>query len=883
PPLCDPNGENIFNVSGKGSVTSPRFYFFGTCQYNSYGPNSIQEQLETYINNAMIKCVNFTIFEEAGYNTTAINEPVTTVTFSDKFFFVNITYPFKVRIGRNNVKSKASFEQKKDLRFKQFYEYIQGLLQKEYQNISFILEQDGNISGLGWDTKMSVLKIVDPCRYCAQNKHDDIYQIVDEGSFIRGNPLIFQIIVKNRAPVLDYIDFGQKYNIVAKEGDIIQINPFAMDPDENHLLYWYRGWMQDYYTTFDEVRCLSDIDDCRENIAEYMIKHDFAPGEGGNWTNSSIFQITHQNASYRTNRNDLGLHYVQVYVFDDEGLMDFQNISIFVGDVPVVIPDGENMFGDITNLNASVEDPYSLLANPKSLFTNVDMFRWKDVLEKFLIPTIQPEYIIPLGIHGPVSIENMTNVNFSIVGNHNITLAGRYDDNGEKWTLDSVFQIEVHECLPHQRNAAPYPYNNFQGDDDNSVVSYGNEPDPFLANHTCCNRTENADNKWGTITEGNPCYIYQDFGSVFSINLDLFNWDPYNPTNPINPEYETIQDNFDYYGINDQDPDFQNDIIERNFTRFCDGSRGNICNGTAIQAVAVKEDCPDWEDENSDPNIAYGPDERCQGPDPDFVTFGKVDGTNPGCYKYNYPLTFEKKYGLEPNGASSETEATGVCNYEEKCVSNPSNKRGYFNNYIDPSSTYYFCDATCYSGKCSRPNPNGCTDCRVLKDKPAVDTDENNPLCFGEADCPEVIGTCTEVGIGFCSDSNIGCEDISPGNDGDITNEDECVNNLIHGMQFREFFPENSNGDPSNIKEACVYRDYDTDDNEIACGNCNVLGVSSEIINDECCGDELHEYPKETACCNDLNDCVHEGVCYNSGYFYSSKGECVSGSWELEE
>jgi len=812
PPLCDPNGTNRLNASGQDAS----FYRFGACKFG-YGNNSVQEQLQTYISNSLKSCVNFSIFENIGYNVTVLNDPNSTVTFAEKYFVTNVTYPFLVKLGRSKFRTYADFELKKNVRLKQVYEYIQRLLEQEYKNIHFNIESDYRNPRLGWDTKMTLIRAVNPCRECGVGQFDDIFQLVDNESLIGGNPLIFQFAVKNRAPVLDWIHFGMRYNIVVKEGQDIRIDPFGLDPDENLVVYNYSGWMEEFNSSFNEVGCEADPEGCRANPSLYVDNQPW--NKVRNWTNSELFQETRRNASYRTSRRDLGLHHTLVHVKDEGGLEDYQNISIMVGDIPVVIPSGDNIYDDISPLNASIEDPYILNALTRSYFTDVLEFKWQDTLEPFTIFTTETEITLPTENLDPPLIEEIKTKNFTVVDpQHEITLKGRYDDNGvERWTDPSMIAVDVHECLPHRDYAAPYPYNSWIGDD--SIVDYANEQNPFLADHTCCNDDPTS---WGKRTTNNICYEYTDYGSYWSIDTSIFNWDPYDPN--LNTYISS------YIPLSSEQ---KNDILQRTFTRKCDGSRGNICKGTADQVITIEQPCTDFSE---------GPDERCSGPSSDFTTFGYTEKTLPSCNTY-YETTFEEIF----------LSGTGSCDHEELCSNLGDGGYGV--------GGYYHCNATCDgSGGCTRTIPNLCRDCRDVIDTFAQDRDLNydcpDPYCLEEA------RPCIDGFKGDCNDANPnGCKNVRP-RQTHIEQCSSCPNCMFSEYDIRD---ENGNGKP----ESCYERLIDPDTHEVVCST----HCGQDWFAGSCCGDDddehyldgpdLNEIGISYACCDDDNDCVYNSICYD--------------------
>jgi len=827
PKLCDPNGTNRLNASGHNAS----FYRFGTCKFG-YDENSAQEQLQTYIANALEICVDFSVFENIGYNVTVINDPDSTVTFSNKYFVANVSYPFKVKLGRSMITIDQGFELKKNIRLKQVYEYAQALIEQEYKDIHFNIENDFRNPFLGWDTKISLVRQVNPCIDCEAGKFDDIFQIVDNESLIRGHPLVFQFAVKNRAPVLDWIDFGQRYNVVVKEGREIVINPFGKDPDENIVFYNYSGWMEHFNSTFDEIGCSQDYEACVVNPALYVENQNFVVR---NWSSSELYRETGRNASYRTSRKDIGLHHTLVHVVDDQGLEDYQNVSIMVYDVPIAVPSGRNIYENIGNRNASKEDPYILDAKALSYFTGVLEFEWRDEWEGYLNRTDKNETPIP----DPVNIEDINTKNFTKVGTHNITLSLKYFDeyDGVQWTTPTMMLVEVHQCLPHRNpNTAPYPYHYIE-----TIDSYDDqikvENNPFLADHTCCN--DNYE-----ITDGNICYYFEEYGSYKSLN-DL----------SVDGRFSEIPFPDVNYNINNPNyivDESDNDIWMRNFTRRCDGTRGNICQGDRAQEVINITGCDDF--------TLDMPDERCSGPpiqNPDFSIEFSIN--NPGCAEYD-ETTFEAEF----------QGGTGSCNYTEVCSTLGN---GGFGTGGD-----YFCNATCDGfGDCDKTilDVNFCDDCTLLEEN-ANDAEENSQTCNNNGDCPERATPCYGSKEGRCDIG--GCYQQTQ-----TTNIETCPNDCSSfDCVFNEYYPTNVHPDTRNRKETCFLKEYNPDVTQRTCETCGQIwtaggqgtiggtGTGRGDLNEGyCCGDDANEYYLSyggtSACCDETSDCVFNGICYEDG------------------
>jgi hypothetical protein len=68
----------------------------------------------------------------------------------------------------------------------------------------------------------------------------------------------------------------------------------------------------------------------------------------------------------------------------------------------------------------------------------------------------------------------------------------------------------------------------------------------------------------------------------------------------------------------------------------------------------------------------------------------------------------------------------------------------------------------------------------------------------------------------------------------------------------------------------------DIDSSKEWCDVCSALWTNST-----CCGDDANEFNVDNVCCDNVNDCVQYGICYNDGACVDNS-ICMSGKWELK-
>lgn len=193
----------------------------------SHGPHSIQMQIETFIDTNMEKCLDFSIFENEGYNIKAAKSK-TKVFIGARDVSIVSEIPLKV----TNIKTQEKAEFKDfstvlNIRLGEMYYFIKQIIDKDISDITFDIKDTDN-------NKNSFSIKVSENTY----QKDDIIFVKDQLSVIYGQPFEYVFGRKNRAPALYYIkdtvpEFEQGYEI--KEADIFKDSERkADDPDEDN-------------------------------------------------------------------------------------------------------------------------------------------------------------------------------------------------------------------------------------------------------------------------------------------------------------------------------------------------------------------------------------------------------------------------------------------------------------------------------------------------------------------------------------------------------------------------------------------------------------------------------------------------------------------------
>ncbi|MBI2548348.1 hypothetical protein HYW21_03285 [Candidatus Woesearchaeota archaeon] len=819
PALCDRYGMNAlqsFNYSANGTNYTVwvrcRESWFDTV--NTSDHSSIQEQLQFAIANKTRACVDFpTLSAYFGLNITEGNI-TSKILFSDAYVDSYLDYPLVFSVaGREPITKFLTFATRQNIRFMYVYDTAMQIIEADTNNVFFDMVTDAYSLTRGGkpylQEGMTVFKEVQPCkRYdlCPQTgNYSDIYVIQDNNSLIDGRPLRFQFAIENRKPALNYITFSNYsgvYDLILRENETIVIDPYAYDPDEDfhsplfldlfnrtYMLdyYVYRGWKEDYDEWFDFSCCIPPIGsgsvNCTDDTlaSQCVVRNLNAPQQ---WSTSSLFQQTSRSANYNLTLNDTGPHEVSVYVFDEEnGSFDYQDITILVMDTAQARPNGSNEYDDIPDNYASIEDRYILDATRSlAVYSPTTWFMWFDEQEAtYLYQGPEPLVTIPQG----ATILNMSSYPFTrpLPGidtsplNHTINLS--VSSLGSPFH-SAIMNVSVFYCLPHRTETASFPYHNL------SLASYvgrnySSLDDPFQANHACCSDDAVM---YGSYTLGNSCFTYEEYGSHYSFNNDLF----LASSLPVSPSTYTVT----YYDLAGgqiaQGPitlpimllyPYDNDLYQRSFERSCDGTRGNVCQGAADEKRESIAECPD--------KLEPWYDERCSGPEEAYRN--TASATPLACTQYITGKTFESIF---QNGQ-------GNCSHDRVCTTGSGAGKYHYNTPSGRFScvgqcgssgncdygTACYCDQSCGANSyCNQKQPgyrigrcdqvgqvyfeDKCTNDCLLQDTTPVfkctgSCSCTEPQCDGHV-AGDALGVCNRAGTTWFEDqctSNAGATDIT--------------------------------------------------------------------------------------------------------------------------
>lgn len=691
PMLCNPGGANTYRIEGS-------LVYAVSCDYYEYYKKSMQQLLEEEISREVAKCVNFTeALRNSGTNISDIGNATTTVIFKRDGIIVRLQYPFTLTMqGKQPVTRIVDFSLNKNIPFKELYEYTYELANTDVRDAKFnifsdmqkvlggknnLIRRNLNIYNSRFEVKINYGNI--------SNGYINVVQVRDRVNKIRGLPLTMTFAVRNRIPVLDYINEGyEQYDLAVVEKQVITLSPEGYDPDDEQVLkYDYGGWLEEYVDEYewDNTACYPAptsiayvIANCTNRRSDISAEH--------NWTKSARYNSTGREAAYNATRNDIGFHKVRISVTDRTGLYDYQDVRILVFDLPEANVNASNLYTDVPSNFASYEDLYILDGTQSTVGAlasaipgmSLVSFTWNDSIEQINVTKIITTDLstktlrIPFEANYPTILADGTIDMYNIVDNA-FKNTNAYDirpikltvQNSLELTGEATFEVNVTRCLNHRNDFVPsYPF------DGGTTLE-----DHLQANHTCCGDDMNY--------RGSSYTCYQDtsYGSVNSFT------DYNNPAIGVSVSPTYIPSGAPN-GI------YENDIYEQSFERRCSGLRGNVCDGASVEtrSIVASGSCRDGNGPSGNVNDPAFNAEKCSGPS---IGFSVDDQSAVSCIAYPATQSFER---------TILGTGTGVCTTTKQRSNGTT-----FYAYDNSITSKYMCDGQCDgTGQCNQPVVSSC-------------------------------------------------------------------------------------------------------------------------------------------------------------------------------
>jgi len=173
-------------------IDIPRPGLFGTINLPSLtqGQKSIKAQLEKYVASNITKCIDWSVFEDQGFEIETSMASADAVLGLDTVS-VTLNYPLSIQIGEQKTQI-PSFSSIVAVRFGRIYAFVKSLMVDEVSDITFDIE-----SNYLQQPGINVTNIDQPDTF------DDLIIVSDRLSSLQGIPYEFRFMRENRRPALD--------------------------------------------------------------------------------------------------------------------------------------------------------------------------------------------------------------------------------------------------------------------------------------------------------------------------------------------------------------------------------------------------------------------------------------------------------------------------------------------------------------------------------------------------------------------------------------------------------------------------------------------------------------------------------------------------------
>lgn len=359
--LCQVRGPNW-----KGDVNRPSVYSSCQGKYGYEREFPVQFQLANYTENNIAKCGDFSDLENIeGFEIKILNKPEVEYVFGRDDISVNATYPVTVTVqGKPPVSKKISFYRRINADLKETYEFFGDLLLREVRNSSFDPGVHYATSSM-FKPGLKAKYVRNFCLGCENNwipsAYDDLLVVENQRSTILGEPMIIMGIIKNKAPILEPVPkifnvpfpdkvnemLSESFDVVAFNNTNLEINPYAIDSENDIINFTYLGWLGNYseekkqtcrgvmedavgYAKNPTIPRLDTLREKFENMNIECGEHKKRePLDLNNWHASVLYKNTNMSAKVKIPKTAFGVYTTRL-ITSDGASQDYQDIKILV-------------------------------------------------------------------------------------------------------------------------------------------------------------------------------------------------------------------------------------------------------------------------------------------------------------------------------------------------------------------------------------------------------------------------------------------------------------------------------------------------------------------------------------------------------------------------
>ena len=197
----------------------------------SFGPHSMQEQLEIFVTNNIDSCLDFSIFEDQGFDISKKEKNIA-VDINENDVVFRMQYQIIIENLVSGEKTKLKdFLVRHNIRLGKLHTFVNRLIESDISDIKFNIINNTGVNFFDVDIKRDVYN------------NDDLIIITDQKSLLDSFPYKYTFARKNRNPALFYLapeeielpmfDELGNLTIITNETIIGDQKLIALDPDED--------------------------------------------------------------------------------------------------------------------------------------------------------------------------------------------------------------------------------------------------------------------------------------------------------------------------------------------------------------------------------------------------------------------------------------------------------------------------------------------------------------------------------------------------------------------------------------------------------------------------------------------------------------------------